>query len=287
MVGVAHAAGREIPRLVPSKPLGIDEDSHELGDDERGVRLVEVDEHLVWESVPAGVRLAVAAQNVAQRAADEEVLLAEAQLLAGHRIVVGIEHLGEVFGEHLRLDRFHIGTLVEVGEVEFIDSLRAPEPQRVDGVVVADDRQIVGHAFHGALGHPAPLLAALDGGVFHAAAEMNVLLVLGTLYFPRIAVLEPSVGFFHLVAVQNLLAEDAVVVPEAVAGAGDVQGGHRIEVASRQTPKAAVAEAGISLVIAQIVPVDAVILQRLAAKLVGLEVDYVVAQEAPHEELEG
>jgi hypothetical protein len=39
--------------------------------------------------------------HVLQRAGDEEVLLLEAQLLAGLGLVVGVEHLGDGLGLHL------------------------------------------------------------------------------------------------------------------------------------------------------------------------------------------
>ena len=51
----------------------VDEDAHQLGDDERRVRVVELDEHLVGERVPAVVRLAEAPEDVAKRAGDEEI----------------------------------------------------------------------------------------------------------------------------------------------------------------------------------------------------------------------
>ena len=286
VVGVADGARREIPRLVPLHALLIDEDAHELGDDERGVGFVEMDEHLVRERLPAGVRLLVAAEDVLERTGDEEILLAEAEFLAGRRVVVGVEDLGEVLGEHLRLDGLDVRALVEVGEVELVYGLRAPEAEGVHGVAVADDRQIVRNALDLLRRLPAPLLAALGIGIDDASAEMHDLRMLGALHLPGIAVLEPGIGLFDLVAVDDLLAEDAVVVSKAVAGAGDVEGGHGIEVARGEAPEAAIAEAGVGLVVAKIVPVDAVVLEGFAAELVGLEVDDVVPEKPPHEELE-
>ena len=210
---------------------------------------------------------------------------AEAQLLAGHRVVVGVEHLREVLGEHLRLDRLHVGALVEVGEVELVHGLRAPEAERVDGVGVADDRQVVGDALHllGALPHPLGLAALLH--VLHAAAELDGLRVLRAGELPRIAVLEPVVRLLHLLALHDALAEDAVVVPETVAHAGEVERGHRVEEAGGEAAKTAVAEAGVHLEVAQRVPVEAVFLQRLRALGVQLQVDHVVAEQTADEEL--
>ena len=247
------------------------------------MRLVEVDENLVRKRVPCPVEFAVAAQNVFERTGDEEVLLPQAQFLAGHRVVVGVENLGQVLGEHLRLHRFDVAALVEVGEIELLHRPRRPEAQGVDRVAVADDRQVVGNALDVFGGDPPPLLAAGDVETFDMAAEVDELRILRTLHLPRIAVLEPAVGLFDLGAVDDLLAEDAVVVPETVAHAGEIERRHRIEIACRKASEAAVAQTRIRLVVPQVVPVDAVFLERVAAELVGLEVDDVVSEKPSHQ----
>ena len=286
VVGVAGGAAGEVPRLVPAKPLEVDELAHQLGHHQRWVGVVELDEHLVRQRRPVLVGPAEAAQDVAERAGDEEVLLAEPELLAGRRVVVRVEDLGEVLGEHLGLHRLHVVALVEVLEAEVVHRVRRPESERVHRVAVADDRHVVGHALDRLRRHPHPARGAVLGAALDVAAEVDVLRVLGARHLPRIAVLEPVVRLLHLAAVDDPLAEDAIVVPEAVAHAGEVQGGHRVEVARREAAEAAVAEAGVGLVVAQVVPVDAVLLERVAAEAVGLEVDDVVAEHAPDEELE-
>ena len=56
--------------------------------------------------------------HVLQRARDEEVLLRQPQLLAGVRLVVRIEHLGDRFGRDLLLDRTVVIADIERLEVE-------------------------------------------------------------------------------------------------------------------------------------------------------------------------
>ena len=116
-------------------------------------------------------------------------------------------------------------------------------------------------------------------------AEMNELRMLGTFHFPGIAVLEPAVRLFDLTAVDDLLTENPVIVPEPVSHARKFKRGHGIEITRGKPPEAAVAEPGVGFIIAQIVPVDAVFAERVAAELVGLEVDHVVGEKPAHKEL--
>jgi hypothetical protein len=117
-------------------------------------------------------------------------------------------------------------------------------------------------------------------------AELNGLNVFWTLHLPRITVLEPAVRLLDLIAADDLLAENAVVVPETVAETGEIESRHRIEIARGETAEAAIAETSVGFVIAEIVPVDAVLLESLASKLIGLEVDDVIAEKSTHQKLE-
>ena len=119
------------------------------------------------------------------------------------------------------------------------------------------------------------------------AAEVDELRVLGAREFPRVAVLEPAVRLLDLLPVDDALAEDAVVVAEAVAHAREVERTHRVEEARGEAPKSAVSEPGVHLEVAQGVPVDAVLLQRLGTLAVELEVHDIVAEEAADEEFKG
>ena len=92
------------------------------------------------------------------------------------------------------------------------------------------------------------------------------------------------VRLLHLLAIDDLLAEDAVVVADAVAHCSKVKCRHRIEIACRETPQATIAKTCIRLEIAQSVPVDAIGTERVAAKLIGFEVYNVVAEQTANEE---
>ena len=99
----------------------VDEDAGELHDCDGRVRVVELHRDLVCEILPAVGRVAeMAADDVAQRAGDEEILLHQAQLPAGLRLVIRVKHLGNGFADGFLADGFHITAAVECREIEVL-----------------------------------------------------------------------------------------------------------------------------------------------------------------------
>ena len=128
VVGVAGGVDGQLPGLAPLDVLAVEEDPHQLGHDQRRMRVVHLDEDLVGERQPVvGVHLE-AADDVLHRAGDEEVLLAQAQLAAGVDAVVGIENLGQVLGHDLVFHRLDVGAAAEILEVEVVGGSGRPQP---------------------------------------------------------------------------------------------------------------------------------------------------------------
>ena len=70
------------------------------------------------------------------------------------------------------------------------------------------------------------------------------------------AVCLPAVGLLALEAVDDFLAEEAVLVIDAVAEAGHVRGGQGFQEAGRQSAQAAVAESGVGFAFQHFVEAD-------------------------------
>ena len=96
---------------------------------------------------------------------------------------------------------------------------------------------------------------------------------------------EPDVGLLDLLPVVDLLAEDAVVVADAVADRADPQRRHRVHEARGEAAEASVAEPRILLDLEEAVEVAAERAHRLAGRLDDAEVAERVAQEPPREVL--
>ena len=83
------------------------------------------------------------------------------------------------------------------------------------------------------------------------AAEPDGVLDLVAPDLPRVAVAQPAVGALDLPAVADVLIEDAELVAQAVADRRDVERRERVHVAGGEPAEAAVAEAGLLLVLDQ------------------------------------
>src|SRR5262245_53444427 len=108
----------------------------------------------------------------------------------------------------------------EFQEVEVLVCRRAPEPQRVDGpAAVADDGPVVGRPHEDRRDVPErfqPPLPQLEGAI---QPDLHGLPWAADL--PGVGPAEPVVGVLALLAPGDLLAEDPVLVPQAVADRGE------------------------------------------------------------------
>ena len=225
-------------------------------------------------------------EEVAQRARDEEVLLLEAQLLALRRRVLRVEDLGDVLRERLRADGLRVVAGVEDLQVERPRRAGAPQPQGVDAAVLeARDHVVVGDAEDAPARHPARALDAVVVVLLGVAAEVDGHGRLRVRELPRRPEGQPVVGLLHLPAVDERLAEDPVLVADAVADAGHVHRRERVDEARREPAEATVAEAGLDLRLTQLRQVDAEGRQALLDDLVEVRGEQRVVQLPAQEEL--
>ncbi|OQA24790.1 MAG: hypothetical protein BWY59_02034 [Verrucomicrobia bacterium ADurb.Bin345] len=288
VVGVAESADGDIPRHLPLHADLVQQDPHQLGHAEGRMRVVKLDRDLLREAVEVGVVDLEASHDVLDGTRDEEVLLLEPELPALLDVIVRVQDLRDVFGQHLSLVRADIIAVVEKFQVELFRRLGLPEAEVVHGVVaVTRDGNVVGNADDHLAVHPLREEAAVVILVHDPAAETDFELVFGALDFPGVAMAQPVVRFLHLVSVADLLAEDAVIVSHAIAVAGQFHRRQRIEVARGETPQASVPEAGIALQVAQVVPIQPELLHRPRHVGIHAQVDDVAAHRAADQVLHG
>ncbi|MNZ89805.1 hypothetical protein D3C78_1087410 [compost metagenome] len=98
VVGVGQGVDGNLPGRLPRHVIHIDQLAHQFGHGNRGVGVVELDRRMIRQGQHRGVHVAMAAQQVLQRRGDEEVFLAQAQLLPRFGAVGRVKHPGDAFG---------------------------------------------------------------------------------------------------------------------------------------------------------------------------------------------
>ena len=166
-----------------------------------------------------------AAQHVLKGAADEEVLLLQAQTPTFVGTVVGIQHFGEGLAAHLFFDRTVVVADVEGIEVEAFGGIGAPQPQSVADVdPVTQYGYVMGDADGMFCRDPARAVVALVVDIaLGSAPKANEASLIGLGQFPGPTALEPFVGDLHLPAIADELVEDAELITDAVASSWDLQ----------------------------------------------------------------
>ena len=135
-------------------------------------------------------------------------------------------------------------------QLKGIDRLCIPDPKTVDHVVaITHDRQIHRYSQYRLI----PFLNKVVFAAFvlnpHIAAELDRLCVLRAAQLKGIAVLQPHIRHFHLIAILNFLFEHPVAVTDAAAVRRISKCCQRGQKAGCQTSQTAVAKSRIRLLI--------------------------------------
>ncbi|MNO95887.1 hypothetical protein D3C76_875410 [compost metagenome] len=289
VVGVGQGPDRHFPGFVPGDLVLIDQQPHQLGHGNRGVGIVELDGGGIGQVEQAVMHVQVASQQVLQRGRDEEVLLAQAQLLAGFSAVGRIQHSRDAFGSRHFGHRAEVITRIEALQVQLFQRPCAPQAQGIDaGTAPADYWRVISHRPHRLAGPPD--LARLALGVDHGldtTAEADRVDHLGTLELPRVAEVQPVLGLLLLPAVDHRLPEQAVLVADAVTVGGNAQGRHALHEARRQTAQATIAERCIRFQQADSLEIDVQPFQGLARNIQQAQVAQAVIQQPTNEKFQG
>ena len=287
MVRIVDAGGDDIPRLVPAEAVVIEQQAHELGDDERRVRVVDLDDVVLGKVAHRAVARAVGAQDALRRRGDEEILLADAQGLALDVVVRRVEHLRDDLGHRALLETLDIAAGGEEIHVEVVRAVRLPETEGVDApVAIRRDEHIARHGQHALIAAQLAVVVAVGiPMLLHAAAEAHLDRVLMARHEPARRGGAPVVRDLGLAAVDDALAEDAQLVAQRIARGGDALGGEAVHIARGEAAEAAVAEAGVRLCLKDVGRAAAEVLERAGERVADAEIEGVLHQRAAHEKL--
>ena len=228
-------------------------------------------------------------ENVLQATGHEEVLLRQPQLLALVRFVIRIKNLRKVLRRYLVRHRSEKIAVVEDSEVEAVHRLRGPQTHRIRRVgAIAENRRIVRHPAHHTLRNPlhvhTPSRIRVRLGV---PAHLHLERVFRPIQRPRISQPQPVVGRLHLPPVTDQLIENSVLITNAIADSGNVQGRQRIHEAGSQPSQTSIAQPRLCLLFDQHIQVKAQNPHRLLSLVINTQVDQVIRQMRPGQKLRG
>ena len=237
------------------------EQANELGDDHGGVRVVNLDHGVVGQIVQVAAALDGLVDQELGGVAHHEVFLVDAKQAALLVGIVGVEEQSEVLGD--------LG-LVEVdgaaGDQTVVDARQVEQAQAVLGGLA-----VTGHVDVDELGGNGKVAELNSVGA--VVINQDVLLV------------EPLVGDGFLLIIDKALAEQAVMVVEAHAVAGQAQRGDGIQEARGQAAQAAVAERRLDLKLLNLIEVVARGDELALNLVIDAEVDHIVDEQLADQKL--
>ena len=229
----------------------------QLRDDHAGVGVVDLDGGVVGQIMVIAAPGGTLGQNELGTGRDHQVLLVHPQAAACLIGIVRVEEEGQVLVD---------GSFIEGNAVmddALIDGVKVKQVQGVGAALVAGDRQLV---------QPGSVLLARQ---LHRVGDVG-------LFRPAVGG-EPRVRLFILHAVLKGLVEQAEVIPQAHAVAGQVQRCQRVEEAGSQTAQTAVAQRRFRLHLFDIGKALADGSQCIAGFIVQSQIDKVVGQQLADE----
>jgi hypothetical protein len=227
MVGVAKGLGTDIPGLFPAQTLDIQEQTHQFGDGDGGMGVVQLDGHRFVEIIETFVVLAEPPEDILKGRGHKKILLLQTQLLTSEIVIRRIEDLGDSLGTHLRFDGADIIPRAEIAEIELPRGPGGPEPH-VDHMIIfiAGDEDITGDGHH-ILGVD-PFRPVTSFGVLvtaDPAVKMDRKHWHSPFEFPRGPIAQPIIRGLNLIAIDQLLEKQSVFIADTVPVCRNLQSG--------------------------------------------------------------
>ena len=230
----------------------------QLRDDHAGVGVVDLDGGVVGQIMVIAAPGGTLSQNELGTGRDHQVLLVHPQAAACLIGIVRVEEEGQVLVD---------GSFIEGNAVvddALIDGVKVKQVQGVGAALVAGNGQLV---------QPGSVFLARQ---LHRVGDVG-------LFCPAVGG-EPRVGLFVLHAVLKGLVEQAEVIPQAHAVAGQVQRCQRIQEAGCQTAQTTVAERRLRLHLFNVRKALSGSGQCIPGFFVQPQIDEVVGQQLADEE---
>ena len=238
VVRIGHGTARNIPCVFPGHAFLVEEDAHQFRHDQSRMGVVDVDGDVLVELVHAFLVFSlIVTYDALQACRNHEVFLHQAQAAAIFRAVFRIEEAGNELYVVLVAERPVAVAEGQLAVQVFPGVFGPPQAQRIDGVVmIANDRNVVRDGADRRI----IFVNAFELSVFRrphvgVAAEADVYGLIYSLDFPGIAVDQPVVRKLYLLAVDDALVEQPVLVADAASVSRQLQRRQGVDEAGCQT----------------------------------------------------
>ncbi len=118
VVGVGKGAHRNVPSLIPLHTMNIQQHTHQFGDSDGRVRIVELNRNLVGQVAQILMLFAEAIKHILQRGAYEEILLLEPEFFSHRSCVIGVKNLGNIFSLVLVGNRLDVIAGIKMSQIK-------------------------------------------------------------------------------------------------------------------------------------------------------------------------
>ena len=287
VVGVGADAGDHVPGHVPGIEVFVNENTHQLGDAQGRMGIVEVDSHLLGQIIQGAINRHMVTDDGLDGCRAKEILLGQAEQLALGVVVGGVQHLGDGGGVGCLLLGTGILTLGKETHVEILNVAGAPQTESAHSLrICARDHHIVGNGLD-LLGILVNDLTMPRGLPFltDTAAEANLEGTVGSGHQPDLAAREPHVGKLDLKTVYDHLLEKTVFVAQGEARGWVVQRRQGVHEAGGETAETAVAKARVGLTGVKLIKIKAHTRKGLLISLIQAEIAEIGLQGATQKKL--
>ena len=285
MVCVSTYFSCDIPSLFPRHIVFIHQHTHQFCNCHTGVGIIQLECNLFRQLIEICVHFFETGDHSLDRCGNKEILLTQTQFFALHVFIGRIEYVGQGVCQHFFFCCFLIVPFVEGLQIQSILGFCFPQTQCVYGVVtIADDRIVIGDGCNGLEVFMYHFVAAfVVSHCAYIAAEFYFYGIFISLDAPGIAVFQPVIGCFHLIAVFDTLFENAVVVADTAAICRQRQCRQGFQEAGSQTAQTTVPQTGVGFCVFYHVIIDAQLFKYCFYIIEHFQIDESIAEEATHQ----
>ena len=285
MVCVSNRLCCYFPCFIPSKTFLVNKQTHKLCYCYGRMCIIHLNGYFFIQFADIAVFLFIFCDQRLKAGRYKEILLFQTKLFSCIMIIIRIKNFYDHFCKVFLFDCFMIFPAVKCVELKVCDCLCIPDTKCIHNMVsISYDRHIIWNCKY-------RFIIFLDKiilfGLFiilytDRTTKTDFLCILVTTDFKRIAIFEPVIRYFYLIAIFDLLFEHTVAVTDSTAVSCVSKRCKRIQEASCKTSKTTITKCRIRFLIFYHIQINAHLIKGFFYFFICSHVDQVVAKCTSH-----